>query len=127
LKKLQLTALLTIAMVLLAQFYLWQLHPRLVLHQKNDQFFEFAKECHQAVSERDKILRLRRSFSKKVHDALMKTSEVSLINCHRKDELRLVLLNNRVSQHQLDLIELRAKNASASSLMHFVGGTEASQ
>ena len=120
-------AIWTIAAVLAVQFYVAQIRPELILDQEEENYLRIATECHQAIGEREQIHRMRGKISPESFKGLLRSSDVFMMNCYKRDELRLSLLVDGISRSELDLLELRAKKQSNSPLSYFINGAGSSR
>jgi hypothetical protein len=120
--KIQSISICLIAAVLVGQLYISELHPKLSLYFSNGNYSDAAIQCHQAIAEGKEANYFIRNQTAEISFALKRATEVAMMDCYRRDELRLELLSHGVSPHELDLIELRAKNRALLSLSYFVDG-----
>ena len=119
---LQSIAIFVIAGILCAQFYFEQLHPRILVTQYEVRYYELAKQCHEAASEREKWRDSRELLDTETLGRLYRSSTVAMMDCYGRDHLRLDLLSSGVREFDLDLIDLRARKDSEASIAYFVSG-----
>ena len=119
---LQSIAICVIAVILAAHFYIEQLHPHVLVAQNEHNYYELAKRCHEAASEMERWRDSQKHLDPETRGDLHRASTVAMMDCYDRDHIRLDLLSKGVRKFDLDLIDLRARKDSATSIPYFVKG-----
>ena len=118
--KFQSISIFVIAMVLLAEFCLAHVWPRILLKINEDQYLSLANACHEALSNMKEVEAVRHEYDRTTSRSLQQASNVALMDCYPLQRLHRSLVAGGVSQEQLDLLDLKSKSAADVSLNYFI-------
>jgi hypothetical protein len=122
LAKAQTIALYAIALLLAGDFVIGHVQPAVVLALNEQEYLGAARKCHEALSNRHRLDDAADQYDRETAFALNLTATVALTDCYGMENLRRLLLARGVNEHDLDRIDLMARNESNTDLWYFVQG-----
>jgi hypothetical protein len=111
----------------MVDFGLDHVQPVIALAIKNQEYFDAARMCHEARANAQQMKDTANQYDQKTLLALDQSAMVGLMDCYEKERLRRSLLAWGVSEHDLNRIDLLARNQSETSLWYFVDGVKCEQ
>ncbi len=122
LTKAQTIALYLIVLLLMADFAIKHVQPTVVLKLNEQAYLAAARQCHEALSNRQELLDASIRLDRETAFALNRSAVVGLMECYEKETLRRSLLAWGVDEQDLNRIDLVARAESKAGLRHFVQG-----
>ena len=120
--KAQTIALYVIILLLAADFVIRHVKPAVVLTLREQEYVGAARKCHEALSNEQQLKDAADRYDRETRLALNLSATVGLMDCYEREYLRRSLLARGVNGHDLDRIDLGARNESNADLWYFVQG-----
>ena len=120
--RLQTVALWLIALLLAGQIGFEHIRPLIVLALNEEPFVAAARRCHEASSNYREVQSVAERDDSVAAITLHKSAKVGLMDCYESQDFRLTMLAGGVNVHQIDRLDLSARNTSNASLHYFVEG-----
>jgi hypothetical protein len=119
-KYLKETAIVFIALVLVADFFLSYIWPAVYLKANSREYLISSTACSKALMSSKKAKGNPETFDSDLKSRLLEASQIELINCHKLSILKNKLLSNGVKKVDLKLLDLAAledKNISLDQIV----------
>ena len=120
--KLQTGALWLIALLLTGHLGLEHIRPHIVLAEYKEPFIGAARRCHEALSNYRDVQSITESYDGVSAIILNKSATAGLMDCYERQDLRLAMLSGGVNVHEIDRLDLSARNTSDVKLHYFATG-----
>ncbi len=116
-----------IATTLVAHFYVNHIHPWVWVTAHGDQYYDAAKQCHEAATELNTWQSMQEHLDLGERDGFRRTSTVAMMDCYERAQLRLDMLSKGVQRTELDRIDLLANRDSSAGSLYLVEGLRAAK
>ena len=120
--KAQTIALYVIVLLLMVDFVIDRVQPAVALALDEQEYHEAAQRCHEALSNRQQLRDTADRYDRETLFTLNQSATVGLMDCYDREVVRRSLLARGVNEHDLNRIDLIARNASKAGLRYFVQG-----